>query len=248
MKLALASVCLLAVPALLLQATSGVVSQSMSGCLFAMVPVAVVVLAPYIGSGVTEGDAVRSEGWRETTHLLAPAAAGLAGAALLLSFALPESLREAGFDAMVVAAVAGVAVASIWMYRLLGEFSVIEACVVYCIANSLLFGVTVAISSVGGVGWVEGLGGKMLAVELAKAIFFELPQVLLLVWLLRVMAPARFAARYLAVPLMMVLEGDVFMWPGLTVRLICGFGLLVVGVWRLLTAEMPKGETLLMLP
>jgi hypothetical protein len=252
-KVGAASVCLLAVPALTLEATSGAVLQSMSESLFALVPVAVVVLAPYIGlSARSDGEPVGSESWRETSHLLLPALTGLAGLLLLLSFSLPESLREVGFDAIVLVAVGIVAVVSIWMYRLLGEFTLLEASIVYCMTNGMAFGVFLLVSSVGQAGWFESLvgnlTGKTLAVEVAKAILFELPQVLLLVWLLRAMAPARFAARYLVVPLMVVLEGYVLLWPGLTVRLICGFVLLVVGVWRLLTAEVPKGETFLMLP
>ncbi len=250
-KLALASIALLAVPALLLEATSGVVTQPMSECLFALVPVAVVVLAPYVGlAGPSDADALHSESWRETSHLLLPALVGLAGALLLLSFSLPGSLREAGFDSIVMAGVAAVAVASISMYRLLGGFSLLEASVVYCAANALVFAAFLAVATIwgGGMGWAEDLGGKAVATELAKAIFFELPQVLLLLWLLRAVPPARFAARYLVVPLMLSFESISVVRPTLTVRLVCGIVLIAAGVWRLLTAQVPKGETFLMLP
>jgi hypothetical protein len=250
-KLALASVTLLALPTLLLEATSGVVSQPMGECLFALVPVAVVVLAPYVGLAAASGaDATPSESWRETSHLLLPALAGLAGALLLLSFSLPASLREAGFDAVVLVAVAAVAIASLSMYRLLAEFSLFEASVLYCTANAVAFAVFQAISAIGGsaADWIGCCTARPLATELAKAIFFELPQVLLLLWRLRAMPPPRFAARYLLVPLMLSLESFTVVRPTLTVRLVCALVLLAAGIWRLLTAQMPKGETFLMLP
>jgi hypothetical protein len=250
-KLALSSVLLLAVPALLLEVTSGVVSQPMGECLFALVPVAVVVLAPYFGlPRPSEADKLPLEPWRETSHLLLPALVGLGGVLLLLSFSLPESLREAGFDGIVLLAVAAAAIGSIIMYRLLSEFSLIEASAIYCGANALAFAIFLAIENVGAsaTDCTGCYAAGPFATELAKAILFELPQVILLLWLLRALPPPRFAARYLLVPLMLSLESFTVVQPTLTVRLVCALVLLATGIWRLLTAQMPKGETFLMLP
>jgi drug/metabolite transporter (DMT)-like permease len=64
----------------------------------------------------------------------------------------------------------------------------------------------------------------------------------LLVWLMRDVAPTRFAARYLVVPLLTVMEGYVLLRPGFSVRAVAGGALMVFGAWRLLTASQREGE------
>jgi drug/metabolite transporter (DMT)-like permease len=64
--------------------------------------------------------------------------------------------------------------------------------------------------------------------------FYNLAELLLLVWLLREMSPVRLAVRYLLVPLFIVLEGFALLHPPLTVRMAAGLLLLVGGAAYLL--------------
>jgi drug/metabolite transporter (DMT)-like permease len=75
----------------------------------------------------------------------------------------------------------------------------------------------------------------------------DVSEVLLIVWLLREMRPVRFAARYLVIPLLTVLEGYVLMRPELTVRMVFGAGLLAAGAGMLLFLKASEEETILSL-
>jgi len=237
MRLAVASACLLGVPAALIEAARGGVSEVTVAQMFALAPVAVVVLAPAFDLG---------RGY-DTMRLLGPAAAGLAGVLLMLSFALPGSWREARLEAMVVLAVLLAAAASVWMYRLLPGFSVVEAVLVCCVANAIFWLLAAAAMAVGGPfargsrAWESGWTRGTLIAESAKALLFDLPRIVLLLWLMRGVPPVRLAARWLVVPLFTVIEGYVLLRPEVTVRSIAGAVLAGFGAWRLMTAD-ERGE------
>jgi hypothetical protein len=72
-------------------------------------------------------------------------------------------------------------------------------------------------------------------------------EVLLLVWLLQEMSPMRFAARYLVIPLLTVLESYVLMRPEWTIRMGFGTVLLAVGAGMLLFWEAGEEDTVLSL-
>ena len=239
LKLALASICLLGVPALVVETTLGAGSAVTVAALFALLPVMVVVLVASLG-GIGASGAMR---------LLLPALIGLGGMLLLLPFAEPGSWRMAGLEAAVVAGIFVAAVASVWMYRLLPGFTVIEAAVICCLANAVFSAAVLAASSVAAravisSGWS---GWRGLAMEAATAILVGLPQALLLVWLLRGVAPVRFAARYLVVPLLTVLEAYALLRPPIGLREIGGAVLVIFAAWRLLTASQRDEEPGLML-
>ena len=62
----------------------------------------------------------------------------------------------------------------------------------------------------------------------------DLIQIILVFLLLREMSPVRFAARYLVIPLLTIVEGYIVLRPELTVRMVVGAGLLIGGsVWIL---------------
>jgi hypothetical protein len=71
--------------------------------------------------------------------------------------------------------------------------------------------------------------------------------VLLIVWLLREMQPVRFAARYLVIPLLTVLESYILMRPEWTLRMGCGTVLLAAGAGALLLSTAGEDETVLSL-
>jgi hypothetical protein len=75
----------------------------------------------------------------------------------------------------------------------------------------------------------------------------DVVEVLLIVWLLREMPPVRFAARYLVIPLLTVLESYVVMRPEWTVRMGFGTALLAAGSGTLLFWKAGEEETVLSL-
>ena len=241
-KLAAASVCLLGLPAALVQVAAAGMSEVTAAALFALLPAVVVLLVANFDFG-RAGAAVASRS-------LVPALAGFAGTLLLLSsFALPQSLRQTSLQALVVVAVVIAAVASVWMYRLLAEFSLVEAVGISCLANGLFSCASLLVANLtardAAQTWVAS--GSSLGIEVATAILFDLPQVMLLLWLMRVVAPARLAARTLVIPLLTVLEGYALLRPALSLRSLCGAALIAAGAWRLLAASPREEEPTLVL-
>jgi drug/metabolite transporter (DMT)-like permease len=234
MKVALASVCLLGVPVMIAEAAGDRMSGVLVTALFGLFPVMMVVLVSYVDFGGAESSG--------TNRLLVPALIGLGGLLLVLPIVQPGSWGQAGIEAVVACGVLIAAVASVWMYRLLREFGVVEAAVICSAANALFFFVVYAGSRLvvrvdGGSEWSwRGVG-----IETAIAVLFGLPQTLLLVWLLREIAPVRFAARYLVIPLLTVIEGYALVRPPITVRVAGGAVLVIFGAWRLMTAS-ERGE------
>jgi hypothetical protein len=75
----------------------------------------------------------------------------------------------------------------------------------------------------------------------------DVVEVLLIVWLLREMLPVRFAARYLVIPLLTILESYALMRPDWTVRMGLGTLLLAAGAGALLFWKAGDEETVLSL-
>jgi hypothetical protein len=232
-------VLLLGVPATLAQMALGGVSEITVAALFGLAPVAVVVLVAGFGVGEGEGSGARG--------LLMPTLVGLAGILLVLPVETPASWREVEFAGIALLGVLTAAAASVWMYRLLRNFSVVEAAVVCGAANTVYFFVAFAASGLGGAGWGAGWGWSALGVEAVKAVDFDLPQVVLLLCLMRAVTPVRFAARFLVIPLLTVVEGLALMRPEVSWRVAGGAALAAFGAWRLMTARLRDGEAGLML-
>jgi hypothetical protein len=134
----------------------------------------------------------------------------------------------------------------VWMYSLLASFSTIAAIAIFCTANALFSGgLLLASTPIAKQTWSGTWSG--LGVETAKAVLFDLPQIVLLVWLMRDVAPARLAARTLVVPLLTVVEGYALLRPEITARSLAAVGLLVLGVCWLMTArETEEGPRLML--
>jgi drug/metabolite transporter (DMT)-like permease len=231
--LAAASVMFFGVPMVVGEYARGSVSAITRSALFAMVPVVVVMV-------VAAGDASGGEE-RGARRFLVPALVGLGGLLLLLPLGSSGSIRGRVLLAIVCAAVVLVGFASVWMYRLLREFSFVEAIGIAGIANAVfLLGWSVVRGEI-----VWTVSGLVSVVSLSSLV--DLLEVLLIVWLLREMAPIRFAARYLAIPLVTILESFVLMRPEWTVRMVSGTVLLAVGVGMLLFWKADAEETTLSL-
>jgi hypothetical protein len=232
-RLAAAAVGFFGVPVVAVEYARGSVPAMSRSALFAMVPVVVVLV---IGAGETTG---REE--RSARHFLVPALAGLGGLLLLLPLEFSGSMRGWVMLAVVCAAVVVVGIASVWLYPLLRGLGLADAVAVAGGANAVfLLGLSCVHENVA---W-RWSGAASLA---SIASLVDVVEVLLIVWLLREMPPVRFAARYLVIPLLTILESFVLMRPEWTVRMGFGTALLAAGAGTLLFWKVGEEETVLSL-
>jgi drug/metabolite transporter (DMT)-like permease len=232
-RLAAAAVGFFGVPIVVAEYARGSVPTISRSALFALVPV-VVVMA--VASGVP---AEREE--RGARLFLMPALGGLGGLLLLLPLAFSGSARGWVMLAVVCAAVVLVGLASVWLYRLLRGFALADAIAVVGLANAVFLVVWSAVRE--GVVW----RGNGFVSMVSGASLVDVVEVLLIVWLLREMPPIRFAARYLVIPLLTVVESYVLMRPEWTVRMGFGTALLALGAGMLLFLKAGEEETVLSL-
>jgi hypothetical protein len=166
---------------------------------------------------------------------------GLGGLLLLLPLEFSGSARGWLMLSVVCAAVVLVGLASVWLYGLLRGVGFVNALAVVGVANAVfLLGWSVVHEEV-----VWRWSGLVSVVSISSLV--DLVEVLLIVWLLREMAPVRFAARYLLIPLVTVVESYVLMRPELTVRMGFGTVLLAAGAGTLLFLKSGEEETVLSL-
>ena len=197
--------------------------------LFAMVPVVVVMAV----AAEDEEHGVR--------RFLVPALVGLGGLLLLLPLQFSGSLRGRLMQAAVCLAVVLVGLSSVWLCRLLSGLVFKEALAIVCLSNALFLLVCSAVRGEFVLGWSE------LASVVSLSSLVDVAEVVLLVWLLREMMPVRFAARYLVIPLLTLLESYVLVRPELTVRMVSGVMLLAAGGGMLVFFKAGEEETLLSL-
>jgi drug/metabolite transporter (DMT)-like permease len=232
-RLAAAAVGFFGVPIVVVEYARGGVPAISRSALFALVPV-VVVMA--VASGESAG---REE--RGARLFLMPALVGVGGLLLLLPLAFSSSARGWMMLAFVCAAVVLVGLASVWLYRLLRGVALADAIAVVGLANAAFLLISSAVREE--VVW----RGNGLASVMSIASLVDLVEVLLIVWLLREMPPIRFAARYLVIPLLTVLESYVVMRPEWTVRMGFGTVLLAAGAGMLLFLKAGEEEAVLSL-
>jgi hypothetical protein len=204
------------VPIAIVEWAQGSVSQISRSALFAMVPVVVVM-------AVAAGDEERG-----VRRFLVPALAGLSGLLLLLPMSFSGTILGRLMLGVVCAAVVLVGLSSVWLYGALRGVALVRAVAVICLANAVFL---LACSVVRG-DFVVRWSGLASVVSITSLV--DLVEVVLIVWLLREMPPVRFAARYLLIPLLTILESYVLIRPEVTVRIACGTLLLAVGVGMLL--------------
>ncbi len=231
--LAGAAVGFFGVPIVVAEYAHGSVPAISRSALFALVPVVVVMS---VASGESAG---REE--RGARLFLMPALAGLGGLLLLLPLAFSSSARGWMMLAVVCAAVVLVGLASVWLYRLLRGFALADAIAVVGLANAVFLLVWSAVREE--IVW----RGNGLASVMSIASLTDVAEVLLIVGLLREMPPIRFAARYLVIPLLTVLESFVVMRPDWTVRMGFGTALLAAGGGMLLFLQAGEEGTVLSL-
>jgi drug/metabolite transporter (DMT)-like permease len=221
------------VPIVVAEYARGSVPAMSRSALFALVPVVVVM-------AVASGESSEREE-RGARLFLMPALAGLGGLLLLLPLQFSGSVRGWMMLAVVCAAVVLVGLAGVWLYRLLRGFGLADAIAVVGLANAVFL-----------LGWsyvhedvVWRWSGVVSVVSITS--LADVVEVLLIVWLLREMPPVRFAARYLVIPLVTVLESYVVIRPEWTVRMGFGTALLAAGGGMLLFLKAGEEETVLSL-
>ncbi|MDQ2834018.1 MAG: hypothetical protein M3Y50_09795 [Acidobacteriota bacterium] len=226
-KVALAGVGFFGIPVVTAEVARGSVGEISRSALFAMVPVVVVL-------GMVVADA--SSGAR---RLLVPALVGIGGLWLLLPLNFSGTVRGRLMSLLIGAAVVGVGLSSVWLYRLL---------------HGAGLAVGVAVIGLGNAVFLLGCGavrGELAVSGIASVVSFasgvDLVEVVLLVWLLREMLPVRFAARFLTIPLLTILESYVVMRPQWDVRMVFGTVLLAVGAGALLLLRDVDQEAVLSL-
>ena len=232
-RLGAAAVAFFGVPIVVAEYARGSVSAISRSALFALAPVVVVMAVAF---GESAGREQRS-----ARVFLMPALAGVGGLLLLLPLGFSNSARGWVMLAVVCGAVVLVGLASVWLYGLLRGIDFANAIAVVGVANAvfLLFWSAVREEVV----WRgDGLASAVSIGSLADVL-----EVLLITWLLREMAPIRFAARYLVIPLVTVLESYVLMRPDWTVRMGFGTALLAAGGGMLLFLKAKEEETILSL-
>jgi hypothetical protein len=229
-RLAAAAMGFFGVPIVVAEYARGSVPAISRSALFAMVPVVVVMV-------VAAGESAE----RGARLFLMPALAGLGGLLLLLPLAFSSSARGWMMLAVVCAAVILVGLASVWLYRLLRGVALADALAVVGLANAVFLLVWSAVREE--VVW----RGNRLASVISIASLTDVVEVLLITWLLREMPPIRFAARYLVISLLTVLESYVVMRPEWTVRMGFGTALLAAGGGMLLFLQGGEEETVLSL-
>jgi hypothetical protein len=151
------------------------------------------------------------------------------------------SLRGRLMQVAVCFAVVVVGLSSVWLNRLLRGIALAEALAVVCLSNAVFLLVCSAVREE----LVWRWSGLASVVSLSSLV--DVAEVVLLVWLLGEMMPVRFAARYLLIPLLTLLESYALMRPELSVRVVSGVVLLAVGAGMFLFLKMGEEETMLSL-
>jgi hypothetical protein len=228
-----AAIAFFGLPIVVVEYAGASVSSITRSALFAMMPVGVGLVVAAGNAGTREERGAR--------RFLMPALVGLGGLLLLLPLQFSGSPRERVMLALVCAAVVLVGFASVWLYRLLGEACLSQAIAVVGIANAVFLFVWSAVHE----DMVWQWRGLVSVVSISSGV--DLLEVVMIVWLLRVMEPIRFAARYLVIPMVTILESFVLVRPQITVRIGFGMALLVAGAGILLFLRDGEEETVLSL-
>lgn len=159
-------------------------------------------------------------------RLLAPALAGVAGAALLLPFNLPSSGAGRAWLLALLVTAAVSARGAIQLHQRLAGVPVLRAAAIFSASIFLLsaplsFGRAVPMSSA-------------LEIDVLHSLLLDGPVTLLTVWLLREVSPVAFSSRYLLVLAVTIIEGYLLLQPETSWT--TGLGLLLLlssGAWLL---------------
>lgn len=208
LRLSLGGLFLFGIPELLSQ--FGSISEINQVAIAALIPTAIVLL---VSTG--HGSASNSH------PFLSAAVAGMGGVVLLLPVTIPQDLRALLLILPYLLGAISVALASVWLSRMLPLTSVPAGMMIICLANGLFLLLDAALTH----------GSKRMTPSLMSlpGVGLTLLQLGLLLWLLGALEPRRLSARFILVPLITAAEGIAFIHDGLTGRnvagvMLCAFG------------------------
>ncbi len=214
-------VCLL-VPLPLVYAGAGASVSFLTKLLVgAFVPVAVVFLRAQDeqGFGVERGQ----------FGLLVPALAGFGGSALVIAYVVPVSAIGRVWLLLIFVASLATGVGVVRLHEVLRGVEFWRG------VGTVTGGVAVVAGGLCWVGWQPWVvDGRGLALGLGRLVLVDGPVLVLTVWLVREMEPVGFAARYLLVPLVTVVESYVVVRAGGDWTMGLGVMLMAGASWMLL--------------
>jgi drug/metabolite transporter (DMT)-like permease len=226
--LVIASVMFFGAPALAIELASEAVPEITRSALFALVPIVVAITIAAVDAGTpSESSARRS---------LLPALLGLAGLLLLLPLSFSWSPRGTAMFAVLCGAVVLAGISSVWLYRLVQPYRPADAAAMICLSNAAF------LLACGHAGQPFLWSPSSLVSMLSLSTLVNLIEVLLLLWLVRALSPLRFAARFLIIPLLTVLEAYILIRPPWSLRIGGGAALLVTGAAMLVLANPDRKE------
>jgi hypothetical protein len=229
LNLGVMSVGFFGVPVVVMELAKGSVSEISRSALFAIVPVVVVMTT-------AAGDDERG-----VRRLLLPALAGLGGLLLLLPMSFSGTILGRLMLGVVCGAVVLVGLSSVWLYPLIRGVELARSVAGICLANAAFL--LICSIAHGDFVWRWNVLTSVISVPS----LVDVIEVIFIVWLLREMPPVRFAARYLLIPLLTILESFVLVRPEVTMRIGCGTVLLAVGTGMLLFLKTGDEENALSL-
>ncbi len=208
------------VPSALTLLAGGRLSSTTIVLVYTLVPAATVFFAAQVAQ-------------RDFLGLLGPALAGIAGAALILPFALPSSSAGILWLAAIVLSALAAAFAGLRLHTLLHETSIVSSAALA--ASACALGALPLIASQHStrplLPWPQTVLTDGIQFGIQGAIL------LLTVRLLRDTDPVAFSTRFLLIPLVTIAEGYLLLHPRLTWTLVAGAALLAGGSALLLRPE-----------
>ncbi len=211
LQLAAAGLGFFGVPIAIVEIAHSSVGATTRVAAFAIVPV-VVILA-----------IVTSDHPGGSRRLLAPALLGLGGLLLLLPLQFSSSIRGQSMLALIAVAVLTAGLCSVWMFHLLQGTALAAAVLTLGAANAVFL--LVCAAARGELVW----GRAALSSILSLSALIDAVSITAIVWLLREMPPVRFAARYLLIPWVTIVESLCLARPAMTLRMAVGTVLLTAG-------------------
>lgn len=189
----------------------------------AVTRVAVLGLVPVVMVGIASAGETSGG---DFLGLLGAALAGVAGGLLLLPADPALLLHRPMAGLLMVVVIASVALGSYGGYIAAKGLTMKELIL-------LMGGPSLVLAGVMGVFWHTGLVTP--TGQDVPGLLLRATEILLLVYLIKVMSPVALAARYLLVPLITAIEGFVYLRPQVSWRLVLGMLLLAFSSLRLLT-------------
>lgn len=205
---------LFGLPLFLLDASVGALPALTQVAVLALVPTVMVVIAT-----------ARETGGGDFLGPLSASLAGVAGAFLLLPVDPVLLLHRPWAGMLLAVEIVSIALGSYGAYAAAKHMQVRELILVMVGPSLVLAGV---------VGLFRHTGLVVPTGQDVPGLVLRATEMLLLVYLIRVMSPVALAARYLLVPLITAVEGFVYLRPQVSWRPVLGMLLLAFSSWRLL--------------